>query len=226
MQGKVILEIGPGDSVATAIVAACYGARAILIDAGPFAKTDLASCRDFVELLEFKGLNAPDISAAVTLNEVVSACDAQYLTQGLESFASIEAGTVDLIFSQAVLEHVRKYEFLDTMRECFRVLTPEGIASHRIDLKDHLGGGANNLRFSSKYWESDWMSSSGFYTNRIRFREMVSEFEKAGFDIKILNTNDWDKAPIARKNLAEEFSEIDEEDLLISGFDVILKRTN
>ena len=207
--GKTILEIGPGDSIATAIVAACYGARAILIDAGPFAKTDLASYRKLVEFLEQNGLNPPDISAAVTQGEILAVCNAQYLTQGLESFSSIGADTVDFIFSQAVLEHVRKNEFFDTMCECSRVLTPDGIASHRIDLKDHLGGGANNLRISSKYWETNWMSSSGFYTNRIRFKEMLAVFKKAGFNIDILNTDEWSEAPIARRNLAKEFSGIE-----------------
>ena len=226
LKGKTILELGPGDSIATALVAACYGARAILVDAGAFAMTDMAGYRKLVDLLDRSGLKPPDISAATTLEEMLVICDARYLTQGLESFSSIETGTVDLIFSQAVLEHVRKDEFLDTMRECFRVLTLEGAASHRVDLKDHLGGSANNLRFSSKYWESDWMSSSGFYTNRIRFKEMLSIFKKAGFNIEILNADKWNESPIARKNLAEEFREIDEDDLLISGFDVILKRTD
>ncbi len=223
LQGKTILELGPGDSVATAIVAACYGARTILVDAGPFAKDDLEGYRKLVGLLEKNGLSPPDIEAAVTLGDVLTACNAQYLTKGLESFASIEADTVDFIFSQAVLEHVRKSELFDTMRECFRVLSPDGIASHRIDLKDHLGGSANNLRIPSKYWETDWMSSSGFYTNRIRFKEMFTIFKKAGFNIDVLRKDEWKEVPIARNSLAKEFRGIDNDDLLVSGFDVLLK---
>lgn len=42
LKGKIILEVGPGDSISTAIVVACYGGRAILVDAGPFATTDMA----------------------------------------------------------------------------------------------------------------------------------------------------------------------------------------
>ena len=116
LQGKVILELGPGDSIATAIVAACYGASTILIDAGSFAKDDIASYRKLVLDLEEAGLKPPDISMAVTQADILAACDFVYLTNGLKSFTSIEAGTVDLVFSQAVLEHVRKHEFLDTMR--------------------------------------------------------------------------------------------------------------
>ncbi len=50
--------------------------------------------------------------------------------------------------------------------------------------------------------------------------------EKAGFNVEVINSDNWDKAPIARKKLAEEFSEIEDEELLISGFDVILKPTD
>ena len=67
------------------------------------------------------------------------------------------------------------------------------------------------------------MSSSGFYTNRIRFKEMTSMFEKVGFLVEIIKTDHWCTLPIKRNDLAGEFFELKEEDLLISGFDVILK---
>jgi len=35
LRGKTILELEPGDSIATAIVASCYGCKTILLDAGP-----------------------------------------------------------------------------------------------------------------------------------------------------------------------------------------------
>jgi len=224
LQGKTILELGPGDSIATAIVAACYGARAILIDAGPFAKTDISGYRKFAEFLKLKGLYPPDISLAETLDEVLAACDAQYLTQGLESFSSIGTGTVDLIFSQAVLEHVHKHEFFDTMQECFRVLIPGGVASHRVDLKDHLGGSLNNLRFSERIWESEFFVRSGFYTNRIRFSEMITLFETAGFIVEIGDIRRWECLPVKRQSLSNSFVYVSDEDLMISGFDVLLRK--
>lgn len=86
LQGKTILEIGPGDSIATALVAACYGAKSILVDAGSFATTDMAGYRKFVEVLDCSGLNPPDISTALTLDDILVVCDSRYLTQGLKSF--------------------------------------------------------------------------------------------------------------------------------------------
>ena len=216
--------MGPGDSIATAIVAACHGARAILIDAGSFATSDIEGYRKFVNDLDRKGLNPPDISKAGTLDEIVVACNAQYLTQGLHSFGSIETGTVDLIFSQAVLEHVRKNEFLVTMRECFRVLTPEGIASHQVDLKDHLGGSLNNLRFNERVWESDFFVRSGFYTNRIRFPEMIDLFENVKFVVEVCDIRRWKQLPVKRQSLSNDFLYLSDADLMVSGFDILLRK--
>ncbi len=140
------------------------------------------------------------------------------------SLKAISDQSVDFIWSQAVLEHIRLHEFEETMNELRRVLRTDGVCSHRVDLKDYLGGGANNLRFGSYLWEADWMTSSGFYTNRIRFKEMMTIFENTGFDAQITNMNKWSEVPISREKLVREFREIDNENLLISGFNVILKQ--
>src|SRR6185312_11554022 len=42
LSGKTILELGPGDSVATAVIAAAHGACAILVDSGSFVRADVA----------------------------------------------------------------------------------------------------------------------------------------------------------------------------------------
>ena len=128
-----------------------------------------------------------------------------------------------LIFSQAVLEHIRREQFLDTMRECRRILKRDGVCSHRVDLKDHLGGGLNNLRFSPEIWESKLFVRSGFYTNRIRYREMLKLFSSAGFDVEIIEENRWNVLPIDRSQLAPLFQDISDDELLVSGFSAVLK---
>jgi len=223
LKGKTLLELGPGDSVGTALVAASHGAKSILLDAGEFAVGDVEVYKKLSKELVTYGLNPPDLSNASSLSDVLGLCDAQYLTDGLNSFKDIESGSVDLIFSQAVLEHVRKDEFLGTMRECLRVLSERGVASHRVDLKDHLEGGLNNLRFSEKLWESDFFVDSGFYTNRIQFSEMLGLFKKSGFEVDVLGSERWEKLPINRKSLDSKFSDLSDKELMVKGFDVILK---
>ncbi|MEJ2267448.1 MAG: hypothetical protein P8X95_28810, partial [Anaerolineales bacterium] len=89
LSGKTILELGPGDSVGTALVAASYGARAILLDAGAFAVSDVEFYKKLANDLTFKGLKPPDIQDASTLGEVLDACNAVFLTEGLGGFSRI-----------------------------------------------------------------------------------------------------------------------------------------
>jgi predicted SAM-dependent methyltransferase len=132
--------------------------------------------------------------------------------------------SVDFVWSQAVLEHIRLHEFDEMLAELHRIVRPGGILSHRIDLKDHLGGALNNMRIPGRFWEAEWMARSGFYTNRITFKNMIHRFELAGFKVDILHTDRWDRLPTPRQKMAAEFSAIPDDELLVSGFDVLLRR--
>lgn len=223
LKGKTILEIGPGDSVATALIAACYGARAVLVDAGNFAVKDAEVYKKMAQDLDALGLPIPKaVDQTQSLEDVLAVCGAEYLVNGLKSLKELKAGSIDFIFSQAVLEHVRKKEFLETVRECRRVIAPSGIASHRIDLRDHLSGGLNNLRFSERVWESDFFVKSGFYTNRIQYSEMLSLLHTGGFNCEVRQVSRWESLPIRRSSLATKFQRLPDDVLSVSGFDVLL----
>jgi SAM-dependent methyltransferase len=223
IQGCTLLELGPGDSISTAIIAAAHGARTVLVDAGSFVRADLAPYLELAQTLADRGLRPPDLTGCGTIGDVLMRCQARYLTEGLESLRELETESIDLIFSQAVLEHVRKADFLETLRQCRRVLKQGGVCSHQIDLRDHLGGALNNLRFEEKLWESQFFSSSGFYTNRIQFSSMVRFFHQAGFAVNICEVRRWEGLPTRRDKLAKVFQPIPDEELQVSGFDVLLR---
>ncbi len=63
LAGKTVLELGPGDSVATALIAAAHGARALLVDAGAFARLDVAVYRQLADALRAAGLTPPPLAA-------------------------------------------------------------------------------------------------------------------------------------------------------------------
>lgn len=220
--GKTVLELGPGDSIATAILAKAHGGQSILVDAGNFVRADVRPYLILARVLSEQGFVVPDLSNCRTTTDILDKCDSRYLTAGLTSLRQLEGGSVDLIFSQAVLEHVHKNDFLETMLECRRILKAEGICSHQIDLRDHLGGALNNLRFSSAVWESKLFLSSGFYTNRIRYSQMIGFMEHAGFKVRVTDVGYWEKLPTPRSKLSTEFCSLDEDDLLVNQFDVVL----
>ncbi len=222
--GLVGLEMGPGDFAASAVIARAAGFSAFhLVDAGDYANKDVEIYKEVSRACARKGLTPPNIERASSFDDVLQACGANYLTGGLQSYREIASASVDLMFSQAVLEHVRRDEFAQIAAEMRRILKPGGIASHQIDLGDHLGGGLNNMRIASRWWESELMASSGFYTNRLRFPEICRAFSETGFEVEVVSQNRWNALPIPVSALAAEFRHFSEDDLLISGFHVLLR---
>lgn len=223
-EGFVAMELGPGDSLSSALVCFAFGAgRCYLVDTGHYARSDMAAYRTMAAYLGAQGLRTPDLDGVTALDELLERCNATYAVNGLASLRSLPSGEVDFIWSQAVLEHVRLGEFDETLHELRRVLRPDGVCSHRVDLRDHLGGGLNNLRFSGRVWESDFFTRSGFYTNRIRYSRMLESFRLAGFEVEALQVQKWERLPIRRDRLAAEFRTLPDRELCISGFDVILR---
>ncbi len=224
LSGKVILELGPGDSLATSLLCAKHGAIAILVDAGFFAIEGIEQYRELNLKYVTNNTLEINLNKCNSIHDLLLVTGAQYMTEGLRSLKKIPSNSVDFIFSQAVLEHVRKEEFFETMSECFRILKKNGICSHQVDLKDHLGGGLNNLRFDSQVWESDFFVNSGFYTNRIRFSEMIDIFKKSQFEVLDVKNKKFANLPLKRTSLALEFQKTELADLMISEFDVLLKK--
>jgi SAM-dependent methyltransferase len=153
-----------------------------------------------------------------SMSDMLLDCHAEYLTGGLESLRSIPSGSVDFIFSQAVLEHVRRKEFEPIFREFYRLLRPDGYSSHVIDWKDHLGYSLNSLRFPDSVWEGNWFANSGFYTNRLRHGEITKLAEQVGFTVETLDTVTWPQLPIAKSRFQPEYQKMDDDELRISSF--------
>jgi hypothetical protein len=222
LKDAVCIEIGPGDSLASAIIAHGLGARMIyLVDAGDFAEKDMGVYRRLARQLSENGLRVADLESVPSVNAMLDRLGAVYLTDGLEALRTIPSACVDLIWSQAVLEHVRRGEMDAFLLELRRVIKPSGGMSHRIDFMDHLGGSANNLRFPMWIWESRFMASSGFYTNRIRCSEMVRRIEGAGFEVNSLEAGKWAEMPVPRSRLAVPFAQLSEDDLLTKHVDLV-----
>jgi hypothetical protein len=108
------------------------------------------------------------------------------------------------------------------MKELRRIQKRGGVGSYSASMCDLISGGANDLRFSSQAWESQLMANAGFYTNRLRYSEMLSLFREAGFEPEVIHVGRWDKLPIARRKIAPEFRKLSDEDLLTREWDVLL----
>jgi SAM-dependent methyltransferase len=222
-RGFTLLELGPGESVATGVIAHAYGAaRTWLVDSVDHATRDPNDYDRLIGVLEERGHDLARLRGSPGFDKLCEAAGVEYLTGGLASLRSLPGASVDFIFSNAVLEHVPREEFRELLAQTRRILAPGGLCSHEVDLRDHLNDALNNLRFSAQVWESSLMSRSGFYTNRIRYREMIALFAAAGFRVDVEEELRWATLPTPRKRMSAEFRGVPEEDLRVSSFRVLL----
>jgi len=130
-------------------------------------------------------------------------------------------GSVDLIYSQEVFEHIAPELLPGIMKECRRVLKDDGIISFYINYADHYFGTDKNvtrysfLRYSEKAWKK--YNPDLHYVNRLRHVDFVRLFKEAGFEIireetfrpegweKMIDGFPFDKA-FAKKYTREELS--------------------
>jgi|TARA_B100001971_G_scaffold214786_1_gene254330 SAM-dependent methyltransferase len=222
-KNRVLLELGPGDSLFSSILAKAYGASgSFMVDTGSYANTDLKNYIQMVKFIRKKGMTFPIKENIKSVDDMLDLINAKYYTSGLESLRKIEKQSIDFIWSEAVLEHIRLSKFYPTLIELKRILKKDGICTMTVDLRDHLQNGLNNLRFNRKLWESEFFANSGFYTNRIGFTRMIKLFEKTGFKVKANIFRRWDTLPIEKKRLDREFRNINNNELMISGFSLLI----
>lgn len=217
-KGFTFLELGPGDSLLSAVFAKAAGCgKCYLSDSSALATQSVELYQAASQQLLDEGFPAPDLASAKSLEDVLAACNAVYLPNGVEDLRKIPDDSIDICGSIAVLEHVRHGSFDATAEQMFRVSKGTTQHYHVVDFQDHLDHSLNNLRFSHTIWESEFFASSGFYTNRIRPAEMRRKFEKAGFTVRSENESHWIDLPLNRSKMDPYFREMPERELLMRG---------
>jgi SAM-dependent methyltransferase len=225
-KGYTVLEIGPGDSLLTALFARSAGAeRTILVDQTSLAALQLDLFTRAEAMLAGKGLPVPGVAGVDSVPNALSQLNCSYLVDGLASLYGLPDASVDFIFSNAVVEHIRKHNFLETARELYRIMKPDGVASHWIDYRDHLDMKLNNLRFSERVWESEFMANSGFYTNRLPELSIRELFEEAGFVVEVRDTTLWPGGlPTPQSAMSEPFASMPTDHLMIMTNWLLLRK--
>lgn len=127
----------------------------------------------------------------------------------------LQEQSVDMIYSQAVLEHVDDLAY--TYEMMYRWLKPGGFMSHQIDFKSH-----NTARAWNGHWAySDFMwklirGKRAYLLNRQSYGAHLELCQRFDFevmcDLKIKNAS-----PVPRKALAPRFKNMSDNDLTTSG---------
>tara|TARA_B100000768_G_C11281737_1_gene379019 strand:- start:2754 stop:3632 length:879 start_codon:yes stop_codon:yes gene_type:complete len=226
---KTMLEIGPGGSNLSSFIAHLKGfSRSVLIDIEPLHKNVLKNSEDNFNKIKFDLLDSkkfhPDESFKIIgFNDI----NYEHMSEGSSSLEKLPSNSIDFLWSHSVLQHIHINALNKLLKEMHRVLKPEGIMSHKIDLKDCIAYGLNNMRFSDNVWHSDLFFNSGFYTNRIRKDELLNYFILNDFEIIKEEHTFFNKIPLQITSCSEDIQKkYSSYDLKHSGLHCILKKNN
>ena len=136
--------------------------------------------------------------------------------------------SVDVVFSNSVLEHVPREIILRMMQETRRILRPGGIAVHSVGCNDHYRhfdktiSPVNYLRYSDRQWRL-WNNDLQ-YQNRLRPQDFLEIVRQAGLEIVMKKSN---SIPEAIKDLpiADEFRRYSPEQLAAVSLDFVARKS-
>jgi SAM-dependent methyltransferase len=132
-----------------------------------------------------------------------------------DSASVVEKQSVDMIYSQAVLEHV---DDLKSVYKAMRLwLKPKGYISHQIDFKCH--GTADEWNGHWAYSDFMWKLIRGrrpYLLNREPLSKHIAIMREEGFDVVCLKKVKA-KSNLTKNDLSQRFKFISEEDITTSG---------
>lgn len=193
---RSLLEIGPGRMVLRAPLLAGLGAERIwFVDPADSAPHEAGPYLAAASTGRVHGIMAPDLSGCADRAAILARSGARLLIGGPSALAAIPDGSIDLVVSEAVLEHVRREDLAPLMAQLRRVTAPDGMGLHIVDFQDHLGGGLQHLRFSDRFWASPLVGRAGIYVNRLGLSAMAGRFRRAGFAVEVTEAVVWPKRP-------------------------------
>jgi len=139
----------------------------------------------------------------------------------------LTAGSMDVVFSNDVLEHVPEREIEGLFVEAERVLRPGGVVFHSVNCGDHyayIDGSISQLNYL-RYSEREWAkySNTYLYQNRLRAVDFTRMARAAGFEIEVDTSRAHPKrlAELAKVRVHPQFSRCTAEQLAITSVSFI-----
>lgn len=140
---------------------------------------------------------------------------------------ALPAGSVDVVFSNSVLEHVPGPVIEAMFREAMRILRPGGIVFHSVNCGDHYAYADRTihqlhyLQFSDDEWQR-W-NNAFLYQNRLRAKDFTAMARAAGFAIEV-DTSRASKERLAQLDAIKvhpQFHRYSREELAITSIDFV-----
>ncbi|WP_158982627.1 methyltransferase domain-containing protein [Lysobacter panacisoli] len=174
LNGLRVAEIGAGRTNAVAYGLAAAGASSV-VAMEPFAPYDRELDHALMHRFDVAESTAARVARATGFDEIPD-------------------GSVDLLLSNSVLEHVT--DLGTFFRDCRRVLSPDGVMLHQIDYRDHFFKYPYAfLTFRDDTWRR-WLDPGDL--PRWRLDDHLGALSAAGFDTSIVRS----------ESLAQDFARV------------------
>ena len=144
---------------------------------------------------------------------------------------ALPAGTIDVVFSNSVLEHMQAPAIEAAFTEALRILKPGGLMFHSVNCGDHYAyidrsiNQLHYLQYSDDEWER-W-NNAFLYQNRLRAKEFTRMARAAGFVIDVDTSRPHPKrlAELAKVTVHPQFStSYSPDELAITSIDFVARK--
>ncbi|MGZ3416681.1 MAG: methyltransferase domain-containing protein [Polyangiales bacterium] len=238
--GSSFLEIGSGWYPTLPLLLHFGGAKSIhTVDLNRHMRLDLAArCASGIaaratELAAVSGRGAEEIESAARATVraldrgagISEATDGviQYHAPADASATSLPAESLDVVFSNDVLEHIPGPIIERIFAEAKRLLKPGGIMFHAVNCGDHYAysdrsiSQLNYLRYSDSRWAK--YDNAFLYQNRLRAIDFTTMARAAGFAIELDTSRPHPKrlAELAAIDVDPQFSRYTRDQLAITS---------
>lgn len=135
--------------------------------------------------------------------------------------------SVDVVFSNSVLEHVPPHVIARLMKESSRILRPGGLSIHSANCGDHYAYFDRNitmlnyLTYPARDWE--FWNNRLLYQNRLRPQDFTGMAEQAGLEIALCKFRPREEllAALPALTIAPEFRQYPPEQLCSTSIDFV-----
>ncbi len=192
LAGLRMLELGPGINFAPQLVMASMGAQVAVADRFLVKWNDAYHPALYRAFKERWGGSLPAIDRVLAAGSHTPAAIGTH-EQPAEAMTGVASGSVDLVISNAVLEHV--YAMPDVAKELARITRPGGRSMHQIDFRDHrdFTRPLEFLTVPDDEFAREFEALHGERGNRLRASEVQAIFEQNGFRLIDFEINDRPK---------------------------------
>ena len=234
-----LYEFGAGWDLVVQLTLHALGAeRQTLVDIRPHVRLELVadtlrrldSHRPWLEREAGSAVRRVDSRPVGSVGELRERFGIDYLAPWDARNTGLPDESFDLITSTDTLEHIAPDDVARTLRECARLLRPDGIMSCRIDLEHHSRHADARLsrytflRFSDRAWRV--LNPPLHYQNRLRYPDYVALFRDAGLEIvdeRLSRPTAADVQALQRLDLADRFRSYSLDDLAVRGLAVVAR---